>query len=84
MKTIPSTTSLIGLKVYHGSPGYENEEVIEDMVWKKDRASIEFESGCTTNMTETELDIFMEHGEVMYKQHFASPADWGYSSLHLI
>ena len=84
MNTLPSITALVGMKVRHGSPGYENKEVIADVTWNGSRAIVEFESGSLTNMTETELDVFMDHGEVSYRQHFASPADWGHAVMYLI
>ena len=82
-KTIPSLASMVGLKVEHGSPGYEEPEVIKDVTFNNanDRVKIFFESGFVTNMTEYELDVFMDDGEVHYYQHFAGPHDKGLATM---
>ena len=60
---------LIGAKVRHGSPGYENEEIISRICTKYDHAEIEFESGCFTKMKYNELDLFFEYGSKDYIRH---------------
>lgn len=82
MQTLPTLASLVGLKVKHGSPGYEELEVIHDVNFGN-RVRISFESGFATNMTEADLEIFMEEGEVQYQQHFAGPHDTGLAVLKL-
>ena len=82
MQTIPTLASLIGLKVKHGSPGYEELEVIRDVDFGN-RVRISFESGFVTNMSVTAFDTFMEEGEVRYTQHFASEYDTGLAVLKL-
>lgn len=82
MQTIPTLASLVGLKVKHGSPGYEEHEVIKDVTFVK-RVKVFFESGFVTNMTEADFDTFMEEGEVQYTQHFASEYDTGLAVLKL-
>lgn len=85
MQTLPSIASLIGLKVKHGSPGYEELEVIDDVAFFQStgRAHVIFKSCFATNMTEAELEKFMEDGEVRYQQHFAGPHDTGLAVLKL-
>ena len=82
MQTIPTLASLVGLKVKHGSPGYEELEVIKDVTFNN-RVKVHFESGFVTNMTEADFDKFMEEGEVQYTQHFAGPHDTGLAVLKL-
>ena len=82
MQTLSTLASLIGLNVMHGSPGYEELEVIHDVHFGN-RVRISFESGFATNMTEAELEKFLEEGEVRYQQHFAGPHDTGLAVLKL-
>ena len=60
---------LIGAKVRHGSPGYENEEIISRIITKYDYAEIEFESGCFTKMKYKDIDFFVEYGSKDYIRH---------------
>lgn len=85
MQTIPSIANLVGLKVKHGSPGYEELEVIDDVAFFQatGRAHVIFESGFQTNMTEAELGTFMLEGEVSYLQRFGSDSDVGQTVLKL-
>ena len=84
MKTIPHLTNLIGLKVKHGSPGYEELDAIKDADFNSsNRVRLFLESGFVTNMTEEELDKFMEEGEIHYSQHFSGPKDTGLCILKL-
>lgn len=85
MQTIPSIASLIGLKVKHGSPGYENLEVIDDVAFFQStgRAHVIFKSCFSTNMTNAELEKFLEDGEVHYSQHFRNDNDTGLAVLKL-
>lgn len=57
---------LIGIKVLHGSPGYENEEIITRIISKDDHIKVEFESGFFTLMKYNELDSFIEYGSRDY------------------
>ena len=50
---------LIGTKVRHGSPGYENEEIISRIIEKGDHLEVEFESGCFT-LIKHKLDFFVD------------------------
>ena len=62
---------LIGTKICHGSPGYENEETISQIYAEPDwldHATIEFESGFFTRMTLTEYGEFIKNGKVSYTQ----------------
>lgn len=85
IKTIPSLASMIGLKVEHGSPGYEEPEVIKDVIFNNahGRVKVFFESGFVTNMTEAELEKFLDEGEVHYQQHFAGPHDKGLATMSI-
>ena len=60
---------LIGTKVRHGSPGYENEEIISRIIEKGDHLEVEFESGCFTLIKHNELDFFVEYGSTDYIRH---------------
>ncbi len=60
---------LIGAKVRHGSPGYENEEIISRIIEKGDHLEVEFESGCFTLIKHNELDFFLEYGSTDYIRH---------------
>lgn len=82
MQTLPTLVNLIGLNVEHGSPGYEEPEVIHDVNFGN-RVRISFESGFATNMTEAELGKFQEEGEVQYSQHFRNEFDSGLAVLKL-
>jgi hypothetical protein len=73
---------LVGKKCLHGSPYYENEEIIEKISKAKDdRIKIVFESGCITNMTQDELETLSNEGEIDYKQHFRNEHDFGYARM---
>ena len=64
---------LIGTKIRHGSPGYENEETISQIYAEKERpdsVTIEFESGFFTRMTLAEYGEFIKNGCVQYTQKF--------------
>lgn len=64
---------LIGTKIRHGSPGYENEETISQIYAEKerpDKVTIEFESGFFTRMTLSEYGAFIKNGCVKYTQKF--------------
>jgi hypothetical protein len=60
---------LIGAKVKHGSPGYENEEIISRIINKGDHVEVEFESGCFTLMKHHQLNFFVEYGSTDYIRH---------------
>lgn len=64
---------LIGTKIRHGSPGYENKETISQIYAEKERpenVTIEFESGFFTRMTFTEYGEFIKSGQVSYTREF--------------
>jgi hypothetical protein len=77
------TDLIIGMKVTHGSPGYEEPEVIKDVTQQagSGRVKVSFESGFVTNMSEYELDVFLDEGEIHYYQHFAGPHDKGLATM---
>jgi hypothetical protein len=60
---------LIGAIVRHGSPGYENEEIITRIFTKDDHVIVEFKSGCFTKMKHIDIDFFVEHGSSDYIRH---------------
>jgi hypothetical protein len=62
---------LKGYKVLHGSPGYENQEVIKSI--RTDRIkntfiTLEFESGAFTFISKEDFDKFLENGDVGYNR----------------
>ena len=64
---------LIGTKIRHGSPGYENKETISQIYaehQRPDNVTIEFESGFFTRMTLAEYGEFIQNGKVSYIQKF--------------
>lgn len=83
MQKLPEAASLIGLKVKHGSPGYEQPEVIDDVAFFQStgRAHVIFKSCFSTNMTLNELAEFIAAGEVHYSQHFRNEKDTGLAVL---
>ena len=74
---------IIGMKVTHGSPGYEEPEVIEDVTFQtaSGRVKVSFESGFVTNMTQPEFEQFLHEGNIRYYQHFAGPHDKGLATM---
>ena len=62
--------TLIGKKVLHGSPYYENEETIAkvciDPEWP-DHITIDFESQFFTRISPAELEELKQDGEIHYK-----------------
>jgi hypothetical protein len=60
---------LIGSKVRHGSPGYENEEIISRIRDKNDHVIVDFESGFFTKVKHKDIDFFVEHGSSDYIRH---------------
>jgi hypothetical protein len=77
------TDLVIGMKVTHGSPGYEEPEVIEDVTCQagSGRVKVTFESGFVTNMTEYEFEQFLHEGNIRYYQYFAGPHDKGLATM---
>ena len=62
---------LKGYKVLHGSPGYENQEVIKSI--RTDRINksfitLEFASGCFTFINKEDFDQFLEEGKVYFQR----------------
>lgn len=75
--------ALVGTKVKHGSPGYEQGEVIEDVTFNSsNRVVVHFESGFMTNMTQEECDKFAQDGSIEYTQHFGSAKDTGLAVMY--
>ena len=60
-------TLLIGSKVLHGSPGYENMETITRIKPKGLDYEVEFESGCFTIIGGDYLYTLQDDGEVTYR-----------------
>jgi hypothetical protein len=57
--------------VMHGSPGYENREVISSISGlETDMITIEFESECFTILTKKDFDTFNSTGMVEYYRQF--------------
>ena len=85
MKTIPHIVNMIGLEVYHGSPYYETKEVIADVLPddNEGRMKICFEGGRFTNMSNEELDQFMDEGNVSYNHWFRNEHDIGHARMFL-
>ena len=75
-QTTTTTTTMLqelfknrtGTKVAHGSPGYENVEVIESITTREGQeyATIQFESGCFTHIPKDALAQFFVDGEIQY------------------
>lgn len=62
---------LVGMDVMHGSPGYALPEVIKDIVWEgNNQTRVIFESGFYTTISDTDLEIFVDEGEISYKRTF--------------
>jgi hypothetical protein len=62
---------LKGYKVLHGSPGYENQEVIKSIRTdriKKTFITLEFESGFFTYINKEDFDRFLEEGRVYFQR----------------
>jgi hypothetical protein len=62
---------LKGYKLLHGSPGYENEEVIKSIRTdriKKSFITLEFESGHFTFISKEDFDKFLEDGSVGFSR----------------
>jgi hypothetical protein len=74
-----SINKLIGLKVKAGSPGYHEEETIKSVflsdAYEEPRFIIEFESGFSTNIAETDLEFLIARGEAVYTRYFRSKHD---------
>jgi hypothetical protein len=64
---------LIGSRVTHGSPGYENAETIAKIYGDPnngERVTIEFESDFFTSMNMESFAEFIKNGKVFYTQQF--------------
>ena len=59
-------TEIVGKKVMHGSPGYENQETIKQITITKDTVEIEFESGAFTAMSAAEFEFLLDSEELSY------------------
>ena len=62
---------LKGHKVLHGSPGYENKEVIKSIRTdriKKGFLTLEFDSGAFTFINKEDFDKFLEDGKVYFRR----------------
>ena len=80
-------TNVVGKKVMHGSPGYENEETISMVTILEQSVTIEFKSGCYSTMTCDEFEHLVQDEEVDYREkHHGGIShivfwDWPYGSL---
>jgi len=61
-------TEIVGKKVMHGSPVYENEETIKQIMITKDAVEIEFESGAFATMSPGEFDYLIRFKELLYSE----------------
>ena len=63
-------TEIVGKKVMHGSPGYENQEIIKQITITKDTVEIEFESQAYTQMVPEEFEYMLRYvrRELNYKE----------------
>jgi hypothetical protein len=59
-------TEIVGKKVMHGSPDYENQETIKQITINKDTVEIEFESGAFTTMSAAEFEFLLDYEELSY------------------
>ena len=59
-------TEIVGKKVMHGSPGYENQETIKQITITKDTVEIEFESGAFATMSAAEFEFLLDYEELSY------------------
>ena len=67
MKDIMIIHDIVGMKVRHGSPGYETSEVISSVSMDAESiVTLEFESDAFTSMTFDELKVFYAVGLVEY------------------
>jgi hypothetical protein len=60
--------TLIGTKVLHGSPGYQNEETISEITPKGHDFEMVFESGFFSTLSLDELYELQDDGEVHFKE----------------
>jgi len=88
METALNIDNLVGLKVKTGSPGYEQLETICKVsltdVYGSERFLILFESGFHTNMSEIDMDLFLDEGEVHYTRCFSSQTDIAFETMSLV
>ena len=78
MKKKYTIEQLNGMACRHGSPGYSNPEVIEDVVPYKgnpvngivnrELRTVQFESGCFTHLTDEALQLLLAKGECAYSR----------------
>ena len=63
-------TEIVGKKVMHGSPGYENQETIKQITITMDTVEIEFESQAYTQMEPEEFEYMLRYArrELNYKE----------------
>ena len=63
-------TEIVGKKVMHGSPGYENQETIKQITITMDTVEIEFESQAYTQMEPEEFEYMLRYirRELNYKE----------------
>jgi hypothetical protein len=61
-----NTTDIIGKRVMHGSPGYENQETIKQITITKDAVEIVFESNAFTTMSAAEFEFLLDYEELSY------------------
>jgi hypothetical protein len=61
-------TEIVGKKVMHGSPGYENQETIKQITLTKDTVEIEFESSAFSSMSAAEFEFLLDTEELSYNE----------------
>jgi hypothetical protein len=59
-------TEIVGKKVMHGSPGYENQETIKQITITKEAVEIVFESAAFTTMSAAEFEFLLDCEELSY------------------
>ena len=78
MKKKYTIERLNGMKCTHGSPGYPQDEVIEDVVPYKGKPlngivnrelwEVQFESGCFTIIEDNALQLLLKEGNCYYNR----------------
>jgi hypothetical protein len=61
-------TEIVGKKVMHGSPDYENQEIIKQITITKDAVEIVFESDAFVTMSPGEFEFLLDYEELSYSE----------------
>lgn len=61
-------TEIVGKKVMHGSPGYENQEIIKQITITEDTVEIVFESDAFATMSAAEFEFLLDCEELSYNE----------------